>query len=65
MPMAYAQGCSQCRDNVNAASPKTQQGYRRAIGVMLVMGCGLFLAGLLVAKGYRKPSSSRQDISIN
>jgi hypothetical protein len=40
---AYGQGCSQCRDNTAATPPATQRAYRRAIGLMMAAGGGVFL----------------------
>lgn len=48
-PMAHAQGCSQCRDNVSQTSPQTQLAYRRAIILMGGVATTLFLGTLTIA----------------
>jgi hypothetical protein len=47
---AFAQGCTQCRDNTAAAPPATQRAYRHAIALMATAGCGLFIATLVMLK---------------
>ena len=47
---AFAQGCTQCRDNTAATPPSTQRAYRHAIILMAGAGCGLFLATLVLLK---------------
>jgi hypothetical protein len=42
-----AQGCAQCRDNMQATPPRTQQAYRRAI-VLLVTAAGTIFVGTVV-----------------
>ena len=43
---AAGQGCSQCREQVGQTAARTQQAYRRGIGVlMLGVGC---VAGAMV-----------------
>ena len=32
--VVYAQGCTQCRDNVQAVQPRTQGAYRTGIAVL-------------------------------
>ena len=47
---AFAQGCTQCRDNTAATPPATQRAYRHAIALMASTGCGLFIATLVLLK---------------
>ncbi len=47
---AFAQGCTQCRDNTAATPPATQRAYRHAIVLMASAGCGLFIATLVLLK---------------
>lgn len=47
---AFAQGCTQCRDNTAATPPATQRAYRHAIILMAGAGCGLFIATLVLLK---------------
>ena len=47
---AFAQGCTQCRDNTGATPPATQRAYRHAIILMAGAGCGLFIATLVLLK---------------
>lgn len=47
---AFGQGCTQCRDNTAAAPPATQRVYRHAIILMAGVGCGLFIATLVLLK---------------
>lgn len=44
---AYAQGCSQCRDDVAQSSPAMQQGFRHSI--YLLGGAALFFCGVTFA----------------
>jgi hypothetical protein len=41
---AYAQGCTQCRDNAAATPPATQRAYRHAI-ILLTVTAGVFFIG--------------------
>jgi hypothetical protein len=50
---AFAQGCTQCRDNTAATPPSTQRAYRHAIILMTVAGGGLFLVTLALLKSSR------------
>ena len=47
---AYAQGCTQCRDNAAATPPATQRAYRNAIFILLVPAGGLFIATIALFK---------------
>lgn len=47
---AFAQGCTQCRDNTAATPPATRRAYRNAIVLMTVAGGGLFIAALVLFK---------------
>ena len=47
---AFAQGCTQCRDNTAATPPATQRAYRHAIELMATAGCGLFIVTLILLK---------------
>ncbi len=47
---AFAQGCTQCRDNTAATPPATRAAYRHAIILMASAGCGLFVATLVLLK---------------
>jgi hypothetical protein len=50
---ARGQGCSQCRDQVGQTPERTQQAYRRGIGVLIAavgLVCG---ATVLVARTFR------------
>ena len=47
---ALAQGCTQCRDNTAATPPATRRAYRHAIILMGGVGCGLFIATLVLLK---------------
>jgi hypothetical protein len=47
---AFAQGCTQCRDNTAATPPATQRAYRHAIILMTVVGGGLFITTLILLK---------------
>lgn len=47
---AFAQGCTQCRDNTAATPPATQRAYRHAIALMAAAGCSLFIATLVLLK---------------
>ncbi|GGG85144.1 copper resistance protein CopC [Edaphobacter dinghuensis] len=47
---AFAQGCTQCRDNTATTPPATQRAYRHAIILMAGAGCGLFIATLVLLK---------------
>lgn len=51
---ASAQGCSQCKDNVAASSPRTQQGFRRAIVLLGTTAIVVFCGTLLVAWRQRR-----------
>jgi hypothetical protein len=50
---AYGQGCTQCRDSTAAAPPATQRAYRRAIVMMMVAGCGVFLGTVWMVRRQR------------
>jgi hypothetical protein len=52
-PTAHPQGCTQCRDNAAATSPKTQAAYRRAIFLMTGAAGTLFLGTLVLLKRNR------------
>jgi hypothetical protein len=47
---AFAQGCTQCRDNTAATPPATQRAYRHAIILMAGAACGLFVATVALLK---------------
>jgi len=47
IPLAYSQGCAQCRDNAAATPPQTQAAYRHAI-VLLGGAAALLFAGTLI-----------------
>ena len=51
----HAQGCSQCRETVGQAPPRTQTAYRRGIAVLGLAATGLFATTLLVGRRF-KPS---------
>ena len=50
---AFAQGCTQCRDNTAATPPATRRAYRRAIILMTVTGGGLFIASVALLRRNR------------
>ena len=50
---AFAQGCTQCRDNTAATPPATRRAYRRAIILMTVTGGGLFVASVALLRRNR------------
>lgn len=50
---AFAQGCTQCRDNTAATPPATRRAYRRAIVLMTVTGGGLFVASVALLRRNR------------
>jgi hypothetical protein len=52
-PPAFAQGCTQCRDNTAATPPATRRAYRRAIILMTVTGGGLFVASVALLRRNR------------
>jgi hypothetical protein len=49
----HAQGCTQCKDNTAATPLKTQAAYRRAIALMTVTACSLFVGTVLIFRQYR------------
>ena len=50
---AHAQGCAQCRDNVQATPLPVQQAYRHAIELLAISGLAVFAGGVLVLRRYR------------
>ena len=51
---ARAQGCAQCRDNVQATPLPVQQAYRHAIELLAISGLAIFAGGVLVLRRYRQ-----------
>ena len=45
-----AQGCAQCRDNMQATPPSVQRAYRHAIELFAVTGSTIFLGGLTLLR---------------
>ena len=52
-PAAHPQGCSECREQVGQTPMRTQKAYRRAIGLMVVAGGGVFAAGIVAMRRFR------------
>ena len=50
---ARAQGCAQCRDNMEATPQSVQLAYRHAIELLAVAGVAVFAGGILVLRRYR------------
>jgi len=50
---ARAQGCAQCRDNVQATPLPVQQAYRHAIELLAVSGLSVFASGVFLLRRYR------------
>jgi hypothetical protein len=49
----HAQGCAQCRDNMQATPPAVQAAYRHAIELLAISGLTLFAGGILLLRRYR------------
>jgi hypothetical protein len=50
---AFAQGCTQCRDNTAATPPRTQAAYRHAIVLLAATAGGIFAGSVLLLKRLR------------
>jgi hypothetical protein len=50
---ARAQGCAQCRDNVQGAPLPVQQAYRHAIELLAISGLSVFAGGVFLLRRYR------------
>lgn len=50
---SHAQGCAQCRDNMESTPPATQAAYRHAIELLAITGIVFFAGGILVLRRYR------------
>ena len=50
---SYAQGCSQCADQMRATPAAVQTAYRRAIALMILAGGGVFTAAVLTLRRFR------------
>jgi len=50
---ARAQGCAQCRDNMQATPPSVQLAYRHAIELLGFSGVAVFAGGTLLLRRYR------------
>jgi hypothetical protein len=50
---AHAQGCAQCRDNVQATPLPVQQAYRHAIELLAISGLTIFAGGVFLLRRYR------------
>ncbi len=46
---AHAQGCAQCRDNLQATPLPVQQAYRHAIELLAISGLAIFAGGVLLS----------------
>jgi hypothetical protein len=49
----HAQGCAQCRDNMQATPPSVQQAYRHTIELLAISGVTVFAGGALLLRRYR------------
>ncbi len=52
-PILHAQGCAQCRDNMQATPQSVQLAYRHAIELLGGAGVAVFAGGILVLRRYR------------
>ena len=50
---ACAQGCAQCRDNMQTTPLPVQQAYRHAIELLAFSGLTIFAGGVLLLRRYR------------
>jgi hypothetical protein len=50
---AHAQGCAQCRDNMQATPASVQLAYRHAIELLAFSGLAVFSGGALLLRRYR------------
>ena len=50
---AHAQGCAQCRDNVQATPLPVQLAYRHAIELLAISGLSVFAGGVFLLRRYR------------
>jgi hypothetical protein len=50
---AHAQGCAQCRDNIQGTPLPVQQAYRHAIELLAISGLTVFAGGILLLRRYR------------
>jgi hypothetical protein len=48
-----AQGCAQCRDNVQATPLPVQRAYRHAIELLAISGLTIFAGGVCLLRRYR------------
>ena len=48
-----AQGCTQCRDNVQAVPPRTQSAYRGAIGLLAATALTVVAAATFAVRRIR------------
>lgn len=49
----HAQGCAQCRDNMQATPLSVQLAYRHAIELLAISGVTVFAGGVLLLRKYR------------
>jgi hypothetical protein len=49
----HAQGCAQCRDNVQGTPLPVQQAYRHAIELLAISGLTVFAGGIVLLRRYR------------
>jgi len=47
---AHAQGCAQCRDNMQSTPPAVQSAYRHAIELLAFSGLTVFAAGAFLLR---------------
>lgn len=47
---AHAQGCAQCRDNMQSTPPAVQAAYRHAIELLAFSGLSVFAAGAFLLR---------------
>ena len=52
VPVAFAQGCSLCRDTAAGSSPQMRKALRRAIPMLGVPATGIFLGILVIARRF-------------
>jgi hypothetical protein len=50
---AHAQGCTQCRDNMQATPASVQLAYKHAIELLGFSGITVFAGGALLLRRYR------------
>jgi hypothetical protein len=50
---AHAQGCAQCRDNMQSTPSSVQRAYRHAIEVLAFSGAAVFIGGAFLLRRFR------------